>query len=98
MVEGSVRKASNRVRITAQMIDGSTGGHLWAGRYDRDLADVFAVQDDLSGSERDLERTNDFARDLDLLAEVDFGQFTPCQSPLFSCRWDTSVSPSNPAV
>jgi adenylate cyclase len=48
MMEGSVRKAGARVRITAQLIDGTSGGHVWAERYDRDLADVFAVQDDVT--------------------------------------------------
>jgi adenylate cyclase len=48
VLEGSVRRAASRVRITAQMIDGTTGGHLWAERYDRDLADVFAVQDEVT--------------------------------------------------
>jgi adenylate cyclase len=47
-LEGSIRKAGNRVRVTAQLIDGSTGGHLWAERYDRDLTDIFDVQDDLT--------------------------------------------------
>ena len=48
VLEGSVRKAANRVRVTAQLIDGSTGGHVWAERYDRDLTDIFAVQDELT--------------------------------------------------
>jgi adenylate cyclase len=48
VLEGSVRKAGQRVRITAQLIDGSTGGHLWAERYDRDLTDIFAIQDEIS--------------------------------------------------
>ena len=48
VLEGSVRKAGNRVRITAQLIDGTTGGHLWAERYDRDLTDIFAVQDEVT--------------------------------------------------
>jgi TolB-like protein len=48
VLEGSVRKAGNRVRITAQLIDGATGGHVWAERYDRDLSDIFAVQDEIS--------------------------------------------------
>jgi adenylate cyclase len=47
-LEGSIRKAGNRVRVTAQLIDGSTGGHLWAERYDRDLTDIFEVQDDVT--------------------------------------------------
>ena len=47
-VEGSVRKAGDRVRITAQLIDGSSGGHLWSERYDRDLTDIFEVQDDVT--------------------------------------------------
>ncbi len=47
VLEGSVRKAGNKVRITAQFVDAITGGHLWAERYDRDLKDVFAVQDEI---------------------------------------------------
>jgi adenylate cyclase len=47
-LEGSIRKSGNRVRVTAQLIDGSTGGHLWAERYDRDLTDIFDVQDDVT--------------------------------------------------
>jgi len=47
VVEGSVRKAGNRVRITAQLIDASAGGHIWADRYDRELEDIFEVQDDV---------------------------------------------------
>ena len=47
VVEGSVRKAGHRVRITAQLIDAATGNHLWAERYDRDLDDIFAVQDEV---------------------------------------------------
>jgi adenylate cyclase len=48
VLEGSVRKAGGRVRITAQLIDGGTGGHVWAERYDRDLNDIFALQDEIS--------------------------------------------------
>jgi adenylate cyclase len=44
VLEGSVRKAAGRVRITAQLIDGTTGGHVWAERYDRDLNDIFALR------------------------------------------------------
>src|SRR5437868_57452 len=48
VLEGSVRKAAGRVRITAQLIDGSNDSHLWAERYDRDLNDIFALQDEIS--------------------------------------------------
>jgi TolB-like protein len=48
VVEGSVRRGGDRVRITAQLNDVATGGHLWAERYDRGLADVFAVQDEIT--------------------------------------------------
>ena len=48
VVEGSVRKIGDRVRITAQLNDVATGGHVWAERYDRGLADVFAVQDEIT--------------------------------------------------
>ena len=50
VLEGSVRKAGGRVRINAQLIDGATGEHLWAERYDRDLEDIFAIQDEISKS------------------------------------------------
>jgi adenylate cyclase len=48
VLEGSVRKAGERVRITAQLIDAITGKHLWAGRYDRELKDIFALQDEIT--------------------------------------------------
>jgi len=48
VLEGSVRKAGNQVRITAQLIDGMTGGHVWAERFDRDLTDIFTIQDEIS--------------------------------------------------
>ncbi|MGD0144802.1 MAG: adenylate/guanylate cyclase domain-containing protein, partial [Rhizomicrobium sp.] len=48
ILEGSVRKAGNRLRITAQLIDGTTGEHSWAERYDRNLDDIFALQDEIS--------------------------------------------------
>jgi adenylate cyclase len=50
VVEGSVRRAGNRVRITVQLIDASNGNHLWAKNYDRDLDDIFAVQDEVTQS------------------------------------------------
>jgi adenylate cyclase len=48
VLEGSIRRAGNRVRITAQLIDAETGGHLWADRFDRDLSDIFALQDEVT--------------------------------------------------
>src|SRR5207302_7312791 len=48
VLEGSVRRAGNRIRITAQLIDAEGGHHLWSERYDREMADVFAIQDDIA--------------------------------------------------
>jgi TolB-like protein/Tfp pilus assembly protein PilF len=48
VLEGSVRKAADRVRITAQLIDATTGHHVWSERYDRNLEDIFAIQDDIT--------------------------------------------------
>jgi adenylate cyclase len=48
VVEGSVRKSGDRVRVTAQLIDGKSGGHIWAERFDRALVDIFAVQDEIT--------------------------------------------------
>ena len=50
VVEGSVRRAADRVRISAQLVDAATGNHLWAERYDRDVLDIFAVQDEVARS------------------------------------------------
>jgi serine/threonine-protein kinase len=50
VLEGSVRRAGNRIRVTAQLIHAADGSHLWSERYDRELADVFAVQDEISAS------------------------------------------------
>jgi len=48
VLEGSVRKAGNRIRVTAQLVEAQSGNHVWAERYDRDLADIFAVQDEIT--------------------------------------------------
>src|SRR5215217_7278872 len=50
VLEGSVRKAGSRVRVTGQLIHGKDGGHVWADRYDRDLTDIFAIQDEITHS------------------------------------------------
>jgi TolB-like protein/class 3 adenylate cyclase len=50
LLEGSIRKAGQRVRITGQLIEAETGAHLWAERYDRDIADIFSVQDEITQS------------------------------------------------
>ena len=50
ILEGSVRKVGSRVRVSAQLVDGRDGGHLWADRYDRDLTDIFAIQDEITHS------------------------------------------------
>ena len=50
VLEGSVRKSGSRIRITAQLIDASTGNHVWADRYDRELTDIFAVQDEITAT------------------------------------------------
>lgn len=48
VLEGSVRKAGSRVRVTGQLVDGADGSHLWAERYDRELTDIFAIQDEIT--------------------------------------------------
>jgi adenylate cyclase len=50
ILEGSVRKVGSRVRVTGQLINGEDGGHLWAERYDRDLTDIFAIQDEIAST------------------------------------------------
>ena len=73
VLEGSVRKAGSRVRITAQLVDAASGNHVWAERYDRDMEDIFAVQDEVTQTivatlvgrleAADLERAKRKARD-----------------------------------
>src|SRR4029453_5087227 len=48
VLEGSVRKAGNRIRVTAQLIAAADGGHIWSERYDREMADVLPLQDEIS--------------------------------------------------
>ncbi len=48
VLEGSVRRAGQRVRINAQLVNGNDGTHIWADRYDRDLTDIFAIQDEIT--------------------------------------------------
>jgi adenylate cyclase len=48
VLEGSLRKSGNRIRVTAQLVEAETGKHIWAERYDRDLSDIFAVQDEIT--------------------------------------------------
>ena len=50
ILEGSVRRSGNRIRVTAQLITAADGSHLWSERYDREMADVFAVQDEISAA------------------------------------------------
>jgi serine/threonine protein kinase/Tfp pilus assembly protein PilF len=50
ILEGSVRKAGNRIRVTAQLIDAADGSHIWSERYDREMTDVFAIQDEISNA------------------------------------------------
>jgi TolB-like protein len=50
VLEGSVRKVGNRVRVTAQLVEAEAGNHVWANRYDRDLADIFALQDEITNT------------------------------------------------
>jgi serine/threonine-protein kinase len=50
VLEGSVREAGDRIRVAAQLITAADGSHLWSERYDRELADVFAMQDEIAGA------------------------------------------------
>ncbi len=93
LLKGSMRKANKRVRVTAQLIDASTGYHLWAERYDRNLDDIFALQDEVteqivaalavkltSGEQARLERKytdNLEAYDYCLRADANFSSLTP---------------------
>jgi adenylate cyclase len=69
VLEGSVRRAGNRVRITAQLIDAESGAHLWADRFDRDLDDIFAVQDEVTRKIVDALKINLSPRDAGLLQQ-----------------------------
>jgi len=75
VLEGSVRKAGNRVRITAQLIGIADGCHLWSERYDREMADIFAIQDEISGAIVDVLR-------LKLVGAADPAAIRPALNPL----------------
>src|SRR6516225_3590993 len=70
VLEGSIRRAGNRVRITAQLIDATSAGHLWADRYDRDLTDIFEVQDDVTRRIVDALKVTLSSREKECLADT----------------------------
>src|SRR5918994_5816650 len=70
ILEGSVRKVGPRVRVTAQLVDGRDGGHLWADRYDRDLTDIFAIQDEITRSIIDQLRVKLLPEEKEIIARV----------------------------
>lgn len=69
VLEGSVRKAGNRVRISAQLINGKDGHHVWAERYDRDLEDIFALQDEISKTIVDASKVRLLAKELETITK-----------------------------
>jgi adenylate cyclase len=69
VLEGSVRKANDRVRITAQLIDGRTNGHVWAERYDRKFEDIFELQDEISRSIVSALRVRILPKELEIIAQ-----------------------------
>ena len=78
VLEGSIRRSGNRVRITAQLINAANGGHLWAERYDRDLTDIFAVQDDVTRC----------------IVEALKVKLTPAETPTLPKRQPTTLRPT----
>jgi adenylate cyclase len=73
LLEGSVRKAGERVRVTAQLIDGASGGHLWADRYDRELTDIFAIQDEITRAIVDQLKVRLFPEEVKALGQAPTG-------------------------
>jgi adenylate cyclase len=73
LLEGSVRKAGQTVRVTAQLIDGPSGGHLWAERYDRDLTDIFAIQDQITKAIVDQLKVRLFPEEMQAIGQAPTG-------------------------
>jgi adenylate cyclase len=73
LLEGSVRKAGQTVRVTAQLIDGPSGGHLWADRYDRDLTDIFAIQDQITKAIVDQLKVRLFPEEMQAIGQAPTG-------------------------
>jgi adenylate cyclase len=73
LLEGSVRKAGQTVRVTAQLIDGPSGGHLWADRYDRDLIDIFAIQDEITKAIVDQLKVRLFPEEMETIGQAPTG-------------------------
>jgi adenylate cyclase len=105
MVEGSIRKAGGRVRITAQLIDAANDAHVWAERYDRELADIFAVQDDVVRQiaatlvgrlehHRSARQTSDSleAYDLYLRAREHFFSWTPADNARARALFEAAIA------
>ena len=103
VLEGSVRKAGDSVRVTAQMIDASTGAHVWAERYDRSSDDIFALQDEIARSalgaiRRDGFRSTTTARCIPVRVVVNatelatFGCGTSLASSTATCSGETPIS------
>ncbi|MCL6741331.1 adenylate/guanylate cyclase domain-containing protein [Sphingomonas sp. RB56-2] len=70
LLEGSVRKAGQKVRVTAQLIDGPSGGHLWADRYDRELTDIFVIQDEITKAIVDQLKVRLFPEEMEALGQA----------------------------
>jgi adenylate cyclase len=73
LLEGSVRKAGQMVRVTAQLIDGPSGGHLWAERYDRQLTDIFAIQDEITKAIVDQLKVRLFPEEMQAIGQAPTG-------------------------
>jgi adenylate cyclase len=73
LLEGSVRKAGDQVRVTAQLIDGPSGGHLWAERYDRQLTDIFAIQDQITKAIVDQLKVRLFPEEMQAIGQAPTG-------------------------
>ena len=95
VLEGSVRKAGNRIRITAQLIDAINDDHLWADRYDRDLDDIFAVQDEVSRKIVDALKINLSGLEKQRLGHAGTNNIEACDLALRAAHKFNSYTPEN---
>jgi TolB-like protein len=75
VLEGSVRKQGNRLRVTAQMINVENGFHLWSERYDRNMDDIFAIQDEIAFAITEQLKITLFEKDRELITKASYSKY-----------------------
>jgi hypothetical protein len=102
VISGSVRQAGDRLRITAQLIDSGTSGHVWGMRHDRSLSDIFALQDEISKTIADVLKVQLLPSEMESIASRSTSSSAAyeyfCAAALLISRFSTSAACASPAT